>query len=341
MREKLKEYTSQAQDIIEEDPQMGERNTKQILIPKFIRTLGWEIRPDEVDTEYSVRIASKKTRVDFALLLEKTPVGFIEVKGVDTNLRDGHREQLTNYMHNEENVELGLLTNGRKYEFYMYDGSPSATKLDSVELERLPNKERVVKTMSKEAVVSEKFREIAQKLHERKKSVSELRDNKEDIAEDIVEVVTSRVGESVSDTVGTEAKELVDRVVNELDDEPDPPKPPEPPEPEDKEGDLVLTAGDTKIASFDGDNQSESMSKAVDYLVREYDLLDSVSIPYVPGDRKAILNDEPKHPDGEEMRVHKQISGGYYLDTHMNRNGKERELRRLAGMCGLDVDVNW
>ena len=212
----LEEYVEWASEIIDEKPQMNETNTREILIQEFIEVLDWSFRSLDIDGEYPVRMASRQTKVDYALMLEETPVVFVEVKGLDTKLNEDHREQITSYMHNEEGVNWGLLTNGEEYEFFMYDNSPSGFSLGMFKLKELPANFDVVRTLSKESVEAGESEERAEKLRERRRAVSRMRDEKEGIADDVTEAVTERVGESVTSVAETEAKEFVDRVVEEL-----------------------------------------------------------------------------------------------------------------------------
>ncbi|MES3630938.1 MAG: hypothetical protein PPP56_12315 [Longimonas sp.] len=81
MIDRLKTYVEHAHDIIEQAPQMGETNTKEMLIRRFIEVLGWTFHPAEITLEYPVRIASRRTKVDYALFLDGTPTVFVEAKG--------------------------------------------------------------------------------------------------------------------------------------------------------------------------------------------------------------------------------------------------------------------
>lgn len=86
-------YVEQTESIIEASPQMDEANTKTALLRDFLELLGWEI-PTNTQLEYSVKAFGKTYKVDYALVLEGTPVTFIEAKGIDTPLTDKHRDQL-------------------------------------------------------------------------------------------------------------------------------------------------------------------------------------------------------------------------------------------------------
>ena len=338
----VRAYVERSEDIIDEAPQMGETNTKEMLVRRFIRVLGWEFHPSEVKLEYPVRMASRRTKVDYALMLENTPVVFVEAKGLDTEITEDHREQITSYMHNEEGVDWGLLTNGEEYEFFMYDGSPSGFSLGAFGLDELPEKTEVVGTLSKESVSSGESEERAQRLRERRRAISSLRDEKDEIADDVTEAVTERVGESVAAVAETEAKEFVDRVVEELENN-------EPQKSTTKttnievetnaEEDIVIYDEGGAVGSFSGGNQGEAMVKVVEYLIDEHNLADKVSVPWIPGNKKAILNDEPGYPDGDPE--YKETTDGYYLDIKMSKKMKEKRIEKLAKKCGLSAEFNW
>lgn len=347
MRDELKRYAKRASSIIDDAPQMGEANTKEMLIRPFIEALGWEFLPSEVMLEYPVRMASRRTKVDYALMVEGTPIVFVEAKGLDTRLSESHREQITSYLHNEEGVEWGLLTNGKEYEFFRYDGTPSGLPLGRVPLAQLARRLDIVKTLSKKLVEAGESKQVAEKVRARKIAVTTLRSDKDDIAEKIADLVADYIGEtSFSSTLETEAKELIDRVVENLEEKGEMVEETDAVQPEPSigsidGGDIVLIEGNSAVSSFEAGTQSDAMAEAVEYLIDECGLLDRISLPYVPGNKKAILNTKPRHPDGKKMTGFREINGEYYLDTHMNKRGKEKEINRLSAKCGLKVDFGW
>jgi hypothetical protein len=86
------------------------------------------------------------------------------------------------------------------------------------------------------------------------------------------------------------------------------------------------------------------MGTAVDHLVKEHDLIGALaSLPYVPGKKIAIPNDEPTHPSGEAMRLYRAVGGGYYVYTSLNKGDKKRHLTDFADACGVDIafDGEW
>ena len=87
------------------------------------------------------------------------------------------------------------------------------------------------------------------------------------------------------------------------------------------------------------------MAKTVDYLIENHDLISALEpLPYVPGRKNALINDEPIHPDDKgEMRTYRELANGYYLYTSLNKRAKKRHIERLANKCGLVVkfDGGW
>lgn len=92
------------------------------------------------------------------------------------------------------------------------------------------------------------------------------------------------------------------------------------------------------LVNFEDTKQIEVMASVIEHLIGEEALLERISLPYIPatgeGDR-ALMNSEPKHSDGTEMRRSRELSSGVYLFTHLNGRDKQRYLRGLARECGL------
>jgi hypothetical protein len=86
------------------------------------------------------------------------------------------------------------------------------------------------------------------------------------------------------------------------------------------------------------------MAAAVDFLISDCDLVSNLEpLPYVPGEKNAILNTEPNHPSGEQMRLYEQLPSNYYLFTSLNRESKQRYVQQFAEQCGLtaEFDGSW
>jgi hypothetical protein len=96
---------------------IGEQNTKSTLIVPVLRALGWDVEDlDEVRMEY--RSKSADGPVDYALLLHREAILFVEAKGLDEDLNDRRwASQIITYAM-VAGVEWVVLTNGDEYRLY-------------------------------------------------------------------------------------------------------------------------------------------------------------------------------------------------------------------------------
>jgi len=76
-------YVDRAEVVLSTSPQLDEANTKAAILRDFLELLGWKI-PANTQLEYSVEAFGQTYKVDYALILEGTPVAFLEAKGADT-----------------------------------------------------------------------------------------------------------------------------------------------------------------------------------------------------------------------------------------------------------------
>ena len=339
----VKTYVKQSKSLIESSPQMNEQNTKTKLVRPLIELLGWDVYSAEVELEYSMQIGRGNTRADYALVLEGAPVVFIEAKGCDTIVTDSDRSQLTSYMR-QTGVDWGLLTNGVKFEILkrrMVDGRPDEVSLGIFSLEELPQNQELLELLSKDLVESGEADRVAERMEAAKKAVEKLGENKERIADRVTQVITDEVENVPTQEIQPLSKKYVDDLIESLDtnDTIDGNRADDIKTDGRDEYEIVIYDGGTVERIVSEEDQSTAMASVVDYLITERGFSEKIgSLPYVPGQKNAILNTEPQHPSGEEMRVHKQLTNGDYLYTSLNKEAKQRYMRRFAYMCGVSVD---
>ncbi len=214
------DYVDAARSTIEAAPQMDEANTKAAILQDFLTLLDWEI-PENTQLEYSVRAFGRTYKVDYALVLEGTPVAFLEAKGVDTPLNDDHEEQLSSYMSNE-NVNYGILTNGKQYRFFQRRVDASnvdVQKVGDVDLEDLPDRLAVLKAYEKDAIESGESGKILGRINELREARRTLEADKDDLAVELSNTLADEVSDSISSLAETQAKELIDRLVEDIESE--------------------------------------------------------------------------------------------------------------------------
>ena len=79
----------------------------------------------------------------------------------------------------------------------------------------------------------------------------------------------------------------------------------------------------------------------MNYLIDEKGLLDTIDIPNVPGTgrgSRALLNDEPRHTDGSDMRQYEPVSERHYLFTSLSAGDKKRYLVELPEKLGFECE---
>lgn len=360
-REAVREFVDQAQSILEASPQMDEEATKFRLVVPFIELLGWDTRSTEVDPEYTVRMATGTTKVDFALLVGDTPVVFIEAKPARSTLAKNNVEQLRSYMRQELNVDWGVVTNGKSFEVLTKgdDGRQEEISLIQFGLDDLEDRPDLLEIISKDSIQSGKSDEIATQIAQAGEAIRHLQEDKAQVAQELNTVLLDEIGSSVPLDTEAQATEFVDDLISALEEQrkaigttPTPEKDEEA-SPSKGEGIQELSGeyvikirnDGATLATFADDNQSDVMADTVNYLVENHDLIAKVGpLPYVPGKKNAMLNDRPAHPDGErEMRTYRELTDGYYLYTSLNKESKMRHVERFAERCGLGVEFedNW
>ncbi|AEN07388.1 Restriction endonuclease, type I, EcoRI, R subunit/Type III (plasmid) [halophilic archaeon DL31] len=373
--EEVRAYVEYAKSVIDDAPQMNEANTKAAVLHDFLDLLTWKI-PANTQLEYPVKVGTRSYNVDYALLFEGTPVAFFEAKGVDTDLNSDHREQLATYMKNE-NINWGILSNGKQYQFFqrqVIDSNVSVELLTESTLQQLPNQRPILRAFTSEAIQTGDAEKIANRINELDAAQDTLENNKEELSAQLTDVLTNNVSEAIAPLAETQTKELIDTLVTKIENEVDTSKPFTPNDessvppcsqekthdsdpaseseavtqnpttgPWNTSGQFVVEIADEsgKIAAVSGTNQTEAMVKATNYLIENHDLIDEITIPWIPGRTKAVLNNEPHWDDADPD--YKPVTGQYYVDTKFDKPSKQTELRRMAGKVGLSVhfDGNW
>lgn len=196
---------------------MDEANTKAAVLRDFLDLLDWQI-PHNTQLEYSVEAFGNTYKVDYALILDGTPVAFLEAKGADTSLTADHEEQLSSYMMNK-NVNYGILSNGKQYRFFQRRVDASnvdVQRVGDISLEDLPKRLAVVRAYEKGAIESGESGRILGRINELREARRTLRADKDALATDLATVLADDVSDAISSLAESQAKELIDRLVEDI-----------------------------------------------------------------------------------------------------------------------------
>ncbi|ELY62233.1 type I restriction enzyme HsdR N-terminal domain-containing protein [Natronolimnohabitans innermongolicus] len=216
-REIVTDFVSTSESIIEQSPQMNESNTKLKLIQPFLQNvLGWEIH--DMELEYSVQMGGQTYHVDYALAVNDLPKVFVEAKGCDVTLKDKHVNQLQSYLKLQD-ITWGVLTNGKEFRLYqleVQDGQAEFHLIAAPSIEELNGYRRAFSAISKPAIVNGSAADVVRYIRELNKAEEALETRKPEIAEAVAETVTKNTTDVIYQEAEQEAKELVDRLVKEL-----------------------------------------------------------------------------------------------------------------------------
>lgn len=103
-------------------------------------------------------------------------------------------------------------------------------------------------------------------------------------------------------------------------------------------GKYVMELSDGKVVS--GNTQSEAIVEAVNYLIRQHDIINHVEVPFRAGYKNAFLNRRAEHPDGSKMERAKEVNNGFYVYAKAGKDQKKKYLRKLAKEVGLSIEYS-
>lgn len=219
-RESVRQYIEQSEDVLDSSPQMDEANTKAAVLRDFLDLLNWQI-PKNTQLEYSVEAFGQTYKVDYALILDGTPVAFLEAKGADTALTSKHEEQLSSYMTNK-NVTYGILTNGKQYRLFQRRVDASnvdVQKVGDIALENLTSRLSLLKAYETGAIESGESGKILDRINKLREARRTLEAEKDDLAVELSTVLSDQVSDTISALAEIQAKEMIDRLVADIDSE--------------------------------------------------------------------------------------------------------------------------
>jgi len=115
--EALATFATKAKRLLGKDGEVGEENTKAVLVEPMLQALGWDTHDlDEVQREF--RYKPQDNPVDYALFVSARPRLFVEAKGLGRDLgQHKWRSQAVNYA-NTAGVEWCVLTDGNFWQVY-------------------------------------------------------------------------------------------------------------------------------------------------------------------------------------------------------------------------------
>lgn len=214
--EEVRGFVEEKVEILRQNPDLNEEEIKAAVITDFIRLLGWQI-PTDGRMEY--QFGEHNTNVvDYALLDDGISKVFVEAKSPGISL-ENHRSQITEYLA-LDNVELGVLTNGEVYEIYRTHISEGdqveRQQVAQIELPDFPDRLDVLNSLTKEEVTTGSYKEKLQRVVDLDNARTTLDEHRQELARDIVSVVTDSVGSIAQEPARDYIAGYLDNIRKEL-----------------------------------------------------------------------------------------------------------------------------
>lgn len=164
--EKISDLASRISDL--KEAITTEEATKTSMIMPFFQLLGYDVfNPHEFAPEFTADVGIKKgEKVDYAIMIDETPLILIECKSCNTKLNK-HGSQLFRYFGTTD-AKFGILTNGIIYEFYTdldNDNRMDSTPFLTIDLTNLKDRDIVeITKFTKESIDVDSIINSAEKL---------------------------------------------------------------------------------------------------------------------------------------------------------------------------------
>lgn len=192
----------------------SEANTKKKIVEYLLDILGWDTGSNEVVLEYQVRVGSKPTHVDYALMLESKPVILMEAKAFDTDLSSDDSAQIISYG-KVEDVQWTVLTNGKHLKVFDTRGGKSEKEclVVEVDLRKLPARAEDLSLISRESILTGEIEATAKRLALTRLAIANLKKSQAAIAEDFRNVLLNVTGKGLEKRVLEVSLKLAERAV--------------------------------------------------------------------------------------------------------------------------------
>lgn len=326
---------------------IGEQNTKAILIEPVIEALGWDLRDlEQVVREY--RAQPNDNPVDYALLLRRSPLLFIEAKDLGSNLTDRRWvSQIMGYA-TVVGVEWCVLTDGDEYRIYNAHAPVDVDEklFRAVAISDDNSHDLTVDTLlllSKETLAADDLKDLWDAYFVDCQVQQALNDLLHGDNSSLVRLIRK----TVPDFTPTQIRQSLHRADIRVEFPTTSETPPPAPKPKaaTAEGKTLVLAGETYALRY----AKEIVVHAANWLV-EQGKLTADDCPVVVtrqtsrGTNRCLVNTTPTHLDGTEFTSPEQLTSGLFVETHASRMDLERYARRLLEWAEVDSDalsVHW
>lgn len=345
VREAIARVRERTREIGDRKSTIGEQNTKAVLIEPIIEALGWDLRElEEVVREY--RAKPQDNPVDYALLVRRSPLLFIEAKDLGSDLSDRRWvSQIMGYA-TVVGVEWCVLTDGNDYRIYNAHAPVDVDEklFRAVSLADEDDEEGAVETLlllSKGKLAANVLSELWEAYFIDCQVQAALEDLFAADDGSLVRLIKKRVPELKPAQIRESLARADLRIEFPATSEAARPTPPTRAVPTDHQPEKsVVIAGETYECRYAKDIAVHAANWLVEQgRISKSDCPITVTRRSGRGMDRCLINVAPQHLRGGRFRSPEQLSNGLFIETHASRAELERYARRLLEWADVDPDV--
>ena len=209
-----------SQTLQDTNPTLKESSVGLRLVQPLLGLLGWDLSTGDIDPEFAVKVGSKQVYVDYALLIERDPIVFVEIKGFDSALEDDEISQVLSYGR-LGGVKWCMITNGREIVLLNseWGKSPQDCLVARFEFPAIVEQKKNLMLFSKGSVVSQDSERLTEAVRENRQVVQNLQRKRDALVADLASILVRHGGGSVSRRSPNLASMAVDQMLSVLETE--------------------------------------------------------------------------------------------------------------------------
>jgi hypothetical protein len=311
--------------------------------------LGWDLRDlDQVIREY--RSKSQDNPVDYALLLRRSPVLFIEAKDFGCDLCD--RKWLSQIMGYAATVgvEWCLLTDGNCYRLYNAHAPVDVEDklFRAFSLSDAEDGEAAIATLlllSKEKLAADELKDLWEAYFVDRQVQRALEELLSDGSSSTIRLIRKIVPQLQPSQIRQSLARADIRIEFPAASEPPPATPPQ----RVRGAKQQVTPTGEKAVMIGGQTHACKYAKDIPVHVANWLVAQGMLLrdrcPVVvtkhagQGADRCLVNKTPHHLDGSRFRSPVELDNGLFIETHASRNDLQRYAERLLEWADLDVSV--
>jgi len=201
MDEDLGTFARRVDELLAEDPEMTGRNVQLRIVEPLLSMLGWDVRAPEVEAEWDVD--TLEDPIDYVLLVDDRPDVAVRTMAASESIDESGVAVFARGIVSE-GIDLGIVSNGRRFAFITTDGTE--IKWTLCESETLPEHESILKHFTY-AMATQRY---AARVEARQRAAARLQENQAVVTEAVARELQSVAGDELDGELRTLSRVILD-----------------------------------------------------------------------------------------------------------------------------------